>query len=176
MDPRSSLHQKLGLVVVPVALLHGVACTAGVRYDDAMVAPSSDAPTATATAEATAPATTASASDAPTSSASPGPDAAAPLTLNVRGRDVDVDKAKGTVVWNPDQGVQKASYKHYRFKYDEYVKAVGAGNLEKDADVEATCAEGVSKSDKPTDPNLPAPSGGFDHRYYDCVVVRATVK
>lgn len=160
-----SLRAGLGLVV-----LLSAGCTAGVRYDDSMLAPSSDAPSATA------PTPTAVASEAPTASAAAAPEAAAPSKLNVRGSEVDVDKAKGSVVWNPDQGVQKASYKHYRFKYDEYVKAVGAGNLEKDADVEATCTEGTAKTDKPSDPNLPAPSGGFDHRYFDCVVVRATVK
>ncbi len=167
MDPRNV---GLGLLV-----LLSAACTAGVRYDDSMLAPSSDAPTATVTADATAPTSTAIASEAPTSSAAPGPEGA-PSTLNVRGREVDVDKAKGTVVWNPDQGVQKASYKHYRFKYDEYVKAVGAANLAKDADVEATCAEAIEKTDKPSDPNLPSPSGGFTNRTYDCTVVRATVK
>lgn len=163
----------IGIALAAVASACVAACNAGVRYDDVMIAPSSDMPTSTATAVDTV-----TPSAVATETATPQPSAAPKETkkLEVKARETDVDKAKDLVEWTPDRGVQKASYSHYRFKYAEWVAAVGEANLKSDVDVEAECAEAIEKTSKPADPNLPTPSGGFTNRTYECKVVRATVK
>lgn len=171
---------KLGFAVglLGVAIGCVAACNTGVRYDDVMVAPQPDPSAAASTTEPTSDPTSATASAAP--SASPAPDTsatpAAATKYAVKGRDVDADKGKNLVQWNPDQSVQKASYSHYRFKYAEYVAAVGEANLKSDVELEAECTEAIEAKSKPGDPTSPAPVGGFTHRTYDCKVVRATVK
>lgn len=161
----------LGLGLAGVAAACVAACNAGVRYDDVMIAPSSNPPTSSAT-ETTTPSAVATETAAPEASAAPKET----KKLEVKARETDFDKAKDLVEWTPDRGVQKASYSHYRFKYAEWVAAVGEANLKSDVDVEAECAEAIEKTSKPADPNLPTPSGGFMNRTYECKIVRATVK
>jgi hypothetical protein len=161
MRPRNLL-PALSLVLV-------LGCNAGVRYDDNMLAPTT--PTSSATAPETA---TPTAVPTPTETA-PAPTASAgakePLKLKVEGRWVDV-KAKETVVYTPDSGVQKPSYTHYRFKYADYTGAVGEANLKKDAELEVDCVPGTEKGGSPPDPNAPAPVGGIQNKYLDCKILK----
>jgi hypothetical protein len=81
------------------------------------------------------------------------------VTVTLEPRYMSYDEGAGTATFSPDSDRQSASYTHYVLDLASLEAALG-GRPEAPAEVTLEVS-GETRTETPSDPMLPAPSGGF---------------
>jgi hypothetical protein len=82
-------------------------------------------------------------------------------------------RVEGALVWfEPDSGVQRASYTRYAFDKAEFEKFVGAAKPETDVTLVIQITKTEEKTHTPADPHSPSPDGGFQITVHHAKILR----
>jgi hypothetical protein len=95
-------------------------------------------------------------------------------SVTVHSSELRVDEKKGAVIWKPDRGVKKDTYKTYIFPLDHFREKVGQPkDLKGEWKLKIQTKLLKSENYAPEDPGVQQPIGGFNTLTYSARILES---